>query len=155
MVEVNLLIIFLIFAIFSALFGLEITLVSITLTMLYKCTYTCNKKESFTPELTKKIVQEERELPREITNIDPEVEISNGALLSDIMAPKLHTADDKAAVLSVESGLKNKKAKEIRSHWNNNNWKKYYTNEFMTHDIPGGEWWGEDDFELSKKHTLV
>jgi hypothetical protein len=51
--------------------------------------------------------------------------------------------------------MKDKKAKEIRSHWNNNNWKRYYDHELGTHESENRDWWSNDDFELAKKHVVI
>ena len=87
--------------------------------------------------------------------LKPEVILENAELLEDVLYPKMFSADDKIFNASVVSGYKEKKAKEIRSHWNNNNWKKYYDYEFGIHQQENRDWWANDDFELSKKHVVI
>lgn len=86
----------------------------------------------------------------------PDIIISeNEKMLNDVLYPKEHSADDKIFNASVISGYKDKKAKEIRSHWNNNNWKKYYDYELGIHERENRDWWTDNDFELSKKHVVI
>lgn len=87
--------------------------------------------------------------------LKPEVMVENAELLEDVLHPSLYSADDKIFNASVVSGYKEKKAKEIRSHWNNNNWKKYYDYEMGVHEEENRDWWTDDDFELSKKHVVI
>jgi hypothetical protein len=109
------------------------------------------KKTVFTiPEKTSTSFKKEKTLPV----LKPEVILENAELLEDVLYPKMFSADDKIFDASVNSGYKNKKALEIRSHWNNNNWKKYYDHELGIHENRS-EWWGDDDFELSKKHVVI
>ena len=93
--------------------------------------------------------------PKELPVLKPEVIISNAEMLEDVLYPTEYTADDKIFNASVVSGYKEMKAKEIRSHWNNNNWKKYYDYEMGVHEEENREWWTDDDFELSKKHVVI
>lgn len=79
----------------------------------------------------------------------------NATMLDEVLNPDKYSADDKIFNASVISGYKDKKAKDIRSHWNNNNWKKYYDYELGTHEQEHRDWWTNDDFELSKKHILI
>lgn len=88
------------------------------------------------PELKKEIIEENR------------------AALMDVLKPSITTADDRLMDASINSGKKDKKAKEIRSHWNNNNWKKYYDYEFGIHSTGNSEWWQDDELELSTKHVV-
>lgn len=87
--------------------------------------------------------------------LKPEVILENAEMLDDILYPKSYSADDKIFNASVVSGYKEKKAKEIRSHWNNNNWKRYYDYELGAHARENRDWWTDDDFELSKKHVVI
>jgi len=102
------------------------------------------KTESITPK-------KEKKLPV----LKPEVILENAELLEDVLYPKMFSADDKIFNASIVSGYKEKKAKEIRSHWNNNNWKKYYDYELGIHKQENRDWWADDDFELSKKHVVI
>ncbi len=71
-----------------------------------------------------------------------------------ILAAINNTADDKIFDASVASGYKNKRALEIRSHWNSDHtqWKKYYDSEFNDHE--SRRWWEDNDYELAKKHVI-
>jgi hypothetical protein len=111
---------------------------------------TKGKTESPPPNKASAPPKKEKELPV----LKPEVILENAELLEDVLYPKMFSADDKIFDASVNSGYKEKKAKEIRSHWNNNNWKKYHDYEFGIHENRS-EWWGDDDFELSKKHVVI
>lgn len=93
--------------------------------------------------------------PKKLPVLKPEIIIENAELLEDVLYPKMHSADDKIFNASVVSGYKNKKAKEIRSHWNNNNWKRFYDYELGIHQQENRDWWADDDFELSKKHVVI
>lgn len=79
---------------------------------------------------------------------------SNRNTLDSIYDNQYDTADDKIFNASLVSGGKEKKAKEIRSHWNNENLKKYYDYELFVHEDKNRKWWTEDDYELSKKHVV-
>ena len=87
--------------------------------------------------------------------LDPYIISENKKHLEDVLYPEQYTADDKIFDASVISGYKDKKAKEIRSHWNNNNWKKYYDYELGIHEQENRDWWHDDDYELSKKHVVI
>lgn len=93
--------------------------------------------------------------PQILPVLKPEVILENAELLEDVLNPKMYSADDKIFNASVVSGYKEKKAKEIRSHLNNNNWKKYYDYELGIHQQENRDWWADDDFELSKKHVVI
>lgn len=95
-----------------------------------------SKDESKLPELKKEIIEENR------------------AALMDVLKPYSATADDRLMDASINNGKKDKKAKDIRSHWNNNNWKKYYDYEFGIHSTSNSEWWQDDELELSTKHVV-
>lgn len=73
----------------------------------------------------------------------------------DVIYPSYDSADDKIFAASISSGKKNKKAKEIRSHWNNNNWKKYFDYELEMHSQENRDWWENDEYELAKKHVVL
>ena len=109
------------------------------------------KTESAPPNKASAPPNKEEELPV----LKPEVILENEELLDDVLYPKMFSADDKIFDASVNSGYKEKKAKEIRSHWNNNNWKKYYDYELGIHQQENRDWWADDDFELSKKHVVI
>jgi hypothetical protein len=111
---------------------------------------TDEKIGSITPNKVSASFKKEKKLPV----LKPEVILENAELLDDVLYPKMFSADDKIFDASVNSGYKNKKALEIRSHWNNDNWKKYYDYELGIHENRS-EWWGDDDFELSKKHVVI
>lgn len=87
--------------------------------------------------------------------LKPEIIANNEVMLDDVLNPPAYSADDKIFNMSVVSGYKEKKAKEIRSHWNNDNWKKYYDYEMGIHAQENRDWWADDDFELSKRHVLI
>jgi hypothetical protein len=79
----------------------------------------------------------------------------NKQMLDAVLNPESQTMDDRVFDASIESGRKSKKAKDIRSHWNNNNWKKYYDYELGIHEQSNRDWWTDDDLELSKKHSII
>ena len=87
--------------------------------------------------------------------LDPYIISENKKHLEDVLYPEQYTADDKIFDASVISGYKDKKGKEIRSHWNNNNWKKYFDYELGIHEQENRDWWHDDDYELSKKHVVI
>ncbi len=104
----------------------------------------------------KKIPDEKKDdKPSALSGIDPSILNSNAEHLEDVMHPQALTADTMIMTSSITSGLKDKKAKEIRSHWNTNNWKKYYDYELDIHDQENRDWWTNDDYELSKKHVVI
>lgn len=79
----------------------------------------------------------------------------NAEMLNRVLNPKEYSADDKIFEQSRISALKPKKSLNIRSHWNNNNWKKYFDYELNIHQNENRDWWTDDDFELSKKHIVI
>lgn len=87
--------------------------------------------------------------------LTPEILKANKDMLDDVLHPEQFSADDKIFDASVVSGLKNKKAKEIRSHWNSshNQWKKYYDLELGAHE--SRRWWEDDEEELARKHVVI
>jgi hypothetical protein len=86
--------------------------------------------------------------------LSSDVLADNRAMVDEIINPTNQSADDKIFDASVVSGYKNKKAKEIRSHWNNNNWKKYYDLELEQASQSANDWWTNDDAELATKHKV-
>ena len=112
-----------------------------------------NRFSGFETEGKTERVQPDKE--KKLPVLKPEVILENAELLDDVLYPKMFSADDKIFDASVNSGYKEKKAKEIRSHWNNNNWKKYFDYEFGIHQQENRDWWSNDDFELSKKHVVI
>jgi hypothetical protein len=93
--------------------------------------------------------------PPTLPVLNPQILMDNAAALDDVLNPKLYSADDKIFDASVIAGYKDKKAKEIRSHWNNDNWKKYYDYEMGIHAEENREWWTDNEFEISKKHVVI
>lgn len=91
----------------------------------------------------------------DISSVDPQLLIDNAEMLESVLNPKLYSTDDRIFDVSVVSGYKDKKAKEIRSHWNNDNWKRYYDYEFGIHETENREWWTDNDYEISKKHIVI
>lgn len=87
--------------------------------------------------------------------VDPQILIDNAITLEQVLNPGTYTADDKIFDASINAGYKDKKAKEIRSHWNNNNWKRYYDYEFGIHETENREWWTDNDYEINKKHVVI
>ena len=87
--------------------------------------------------------------------LKPKVVEENKQLINDVMDEKFHTADDRIFNASIVSGYKDKIAKENRSHWNNNNWKKYYDYELGIHQQSNRDWWTNDDYELSRAGHVV
>jgi hypothetical protein len=89
----------------------------------------------------------------ELPILKSDIILENTEMVDDIFNPKTHSADDRIFDASIISGYKEKKAKEIRSHWNNNNTRKYFDYEMGIHE--NREWWTDDDFELSKRHVVI
>lgn len=85
--------------------------------------------------------------------LSKDVIVHNATMLEDVLHPRQYSADDKIFDASIVSGYKSKKAKEIRSHMNNNNWKRYYDKELGEQETR--HWWGQDERELAQKHVLV
>jgi hypothetical protein len=107
-------------------------------------------------------IQKNKEIPkaggtsthvRTLPKLKPSVMLENSKILDDILYPTDYNSDDRIFNASVISGYKNKKAIEIRSHLNNNNWKKYFDKELGEQE--NRIWWEQDDFELSKKHVVI
>lgn len=119
----------------------------------------CNMYDHFESEVKSKTGDppKNKTVPvvKQLPVLKPEVIVENAAMLEDVLYPTQYSADDKIFNASVVSGYKEKKAKEIRSHWNNDNWKRYYDYELGIHEDENREWWTDDDFELSKKHVVI
>lgn len=90
-----------------------------------------------------------------IDNAETKMMTDNAETLDNILYPNIRSADDMIADSSITNGMKDKKAKEIRSHWNSDKWKKYYEYELNIHDQKHRDWWTDDDFELSAKHVVI
>jgi hypothetical protein len=105
----------------------------------------------------KKILEKTSEdnVIEEVNIIDPQILIDNENTLDQILNPDMYTTDDKIFDASVNSGYKDKKAKEIRSHWNNDNWKRYYDYEFGIHETENRDWWTDNDYEINQKHVVI
>lgn len=82
--------------------------------------------------------------PPKLPDISLDILNVNEQALNDILSSTTHTADDRLFDAHIVSGLRSKEAIDIRSHINNDNWKKYYNEEFQDHG--DREWWGSDDF---------
>jgi hypothetical protein len=93
--------------------------------------------------------------PKPNKSLPQDVLDENEKMLDGILNPKSSSMDDKIFDASITSGLKAKKSKDIRAHWNNSNWKKYYDYELGIHEQENRDWWADDDFELSKKHVVI
>lgn len=90
-----------------------------------------------------------------LSDLPPDVLAHNEDMLNDVLSPPEFSADDKIFDASVVAGYKAKKSVDIRSHWNNNNWKKYYDYELGIHADTSREWWQDDDEELARKHVVI
>lgn len=88
-------------------------------------------------------------------DLKPQVIEENKNLLNDVLQEKSYTADDKIFNASILSGFKDRIAKENRSKWNNDNWKKYYDYELGAHEQSNRDWWSNDDFELTRAGHVV
>jgi len=110
-------------------------------------------EKKIAPQTVEKQIPVKKLQPQVLPELKANVMAENAELLDDVLYPKSFSADDRIFDASVVSGYKDKKAKEIRSHWNNNNLKKYYDKEFGDHEER--DWWSNDDFELSKKHVVI
>ena len=89
-----------------------------------------------------------------LPELDSKIIENNKKSLDDIFSNNYQSADDMLAYSLLTNGDKEKKAKVIRSHLNNNNWKKYYDYEFNIHSGENRDWWSNDDQELSKRHNI-
>jgi hypothetical protein len=132
-----------------AICDIPIIYVSVVIIIFAKHLFNTKKKCNSVPKNIKKCnIKSES-----VNTVIPLHHRNNEKTLDNILTPDVFTADDKLADMSMHSGRKNKKATEIRSHWNNNNWKKYYDYELGIHE--NREWWTDNDHELSKKHVLI
>ena len=88
-----------------------------------------------------------------LPKLDDEVSRYNESSLDSILSSTYQDADTSLSGSFIENGKKSKKAADIRSHLNNDSWKKYYDYEFA---ISGEnrDWWSNDDSELSKRHDI-
>ena len=89
-----------------------------------------------------------------LPELDSKIIENNKKSLDDIFSNNYQSADDMLAYSLLTNGYKEKKAKVIRSHLNNDNWKKYYDYEFNIHSGENRDWWSNDDQELSKRHNI-
>jgi len=169
---------FIILIILTALKDIGIASVIVTFMMLAKFTSQIkhNSCEHFTPKTTTpakankpldesldksldKSLDESLDKPLDKSldksyTLSSEIMNSNESALDEILSTGSETADDRIFNSSIISGDKERKAKEIRSHWNNKNWKRMYDYELSVHDRQNKDWWTDDDFELSKKHVV-
>jgi hypothetical protein len=92
--------------------------------------------------------------PRELT---ADMLRDNDAMLHKAYggAPVAFAADDSLTALGLIVGRRAKESMDIRSHWNNDNWKKYFENELGYFDQSNRDWWTNDDVETSAKHVLI
>lgn len=79
----------------------------------------------------------------------------NKKILESVLYPPVISADDRIFEKSKISALKPKKSINIRSHWNNNNWKRFYDYELNIHDSENRDWWTDDDQQLARKHVVI
>ena len=93
--------------------------------------------------------------PKKKIPMTNKMKLETASAVADVLYPPYHTADDKIFNASIHSGLKAKKSKDIRSHWNNHNWKKYFDYELEMHSDSNREWWSNDEHELAKKHVVL
>ena len=95
------------------------------------------------------LTNEMNKLPK----LDDEVSRYNESSLDSILSSTYQDADTSLSGSFIENGKKSKRAADIRSHLNNDSWKKYYDYEFA---ISGEnrDWWSNDDSELSKRHDI-
>ena len=89
------------------------------------------------------------------SDLPSDVLAHNEDMLNDVLSPPNFSADDKILDASIVAGGKAKKSVDIRSHWNNNNWKKYYDYELGIHADTSRDWWQDDDEELARKHVVI
>ena len=92
--------------------------------------------------------------PKPLAPLSKKIMKENKQTLLDVLYPGTYSADDKLFNKSLASGYKAKQSKDIRSHWNNKNWKRYYDYELGNHEQQHRQWWTNDDAELAKKHMI-
>lgn len=95
------------------------------------------------------LTNEMNKLPK----LDDEVSRYNESSLDSILSSTYQDADTSLSGSFIENGKKSKKAADIRSHLNNDSWKKYYDYEFATSG-ENRDWWSNDDSELSRRHDI-
>ena len=88
-----------------------------------------------------------------LPKLDDEVSKYNESSLDSILSSTYQDADTSLSGSFIENGKKSKKAADIRSHLNNDSWKKYYDYEFATSG-ENRDWWSNDDSELSRRHDI-
>lgn len=96
------------------------------------------------------LTNEMNKLPK----LDDEVSRYNESSLDSILSSTYQDADTSLYNSFIENGKKSKKAADIRSHLNNDNWKKYYDYEFNAVSGENRDWWSNDDSELSRRHDI-
>jgi hypothetical protein len=148
--------IFSIFIILILITDVEVAVASTALIMLIKFSiYPCSPKESFEEESEDVKSSPPAPKKKQLPTLPASVIKGNIKTLENVLKPKTQTADDRIFNASIESGLKAKKSLDIRSHWNNNNWKKYYEYELGIHEDENREWWSNNERELSQKHLVI
>lgn len=96
------------------------------------------------------LTNEMNKLPK----LDDEVSKYNESSLDSILSSTYQDADTSLSGSFIENGKKSKRAADIRSHLNNNSWKKYYDYEFNAISGENRDWWSNDDSELSRRHDI-
>lgn len=96
------------------------------------------------------LTNEMNKLPK----LDDEVSRYNESSLDSILSSTYQDADTYLSGSFIENGKKSKRAADIRSHLNNDSWKKYYDYEFNAISGENRDWWSNDDSELSKRHDI-
>lgn len=129
-------------------------LIVITIIVIMHSLNNSNRRENLSTEPETKFEAGD-ELNHQGVELKPQVIEENKHLLNDVLQEKSYTADDRIFNASILSGFKDKIAKENRSKWNNDNWKKYYDYELGTHDQSNRDWWTNDDFELTRAGHVV
>ena len=120
--------------------GIQATLVTVAILLVAQ--YYIQSTSSLTNEV-------KADLP-----LEDEISKYNETSLDSILSSTYQDADTSLSGSFIENGKKSKKAADIRSHHNNDNWKKYYDYEFNVHSGENRDWWSNDDSELSKRHDI-
>ena len=89
-----------------------------------------------------------------LPKLDDEVSRYNESSLDSILSSTYQDADTSLSGSFIENGKKSKRAADIRSHLNNDSWKKYYDYEFNVISGENRDWWSNDDSELSRRHDI-
>ena len=89
-----------------------------------------------------------------LPKLNDEVSRYNESSLDSILSSTYQDADTSLSGSFIENGKKSKRAADIRSHLNNDSWKKYYDYEFNAISGENRDWWSNDDSELSKRHDI-